>query len=84
MVKKLSPEEAMRLLSAQAQELNMGYFDAEWMELDNAARANLGDSGMYEFNRYKLRLKLEGHQWENDARDILTGYIWDESEDHQE
>lgn len=53
----------------------------EWDELDNAAKANLGESGFQKFLRYKEQLKLDSHEWENDAQDILTGYIWDESEE---
>ena len=52
-----------------------------WDELDGAALVNLGDAGFAEFIKYKEELKRDGHDWRGDAYEILTGYIWDESED---
>lgn len=52
----------------------------EWKGLDGAARANLNDWQQSKFHQYKKRLYEEGHSWE-DAEEILTGFIWDESED---
>lgn len=52
----------------------------EWNELDGAARKNLNERQEREFNRYKNELYEDGHNWE-DAEEILTGFIWDESED---
>ena len=55
----------------------------EWNSLDSAAKANLGDDGTDSFNRfivYRDKLKSEGHEWADDACDILTGFIWDEIE----
>lgn len=54
--------------------------NSEWDELDGAADANLNEQGLREFFEYKKRLYEEGHSWE-DAEEILTGFIWDESED---
>lgn len=48
---------------------------SEWDSLDDAARANLSDPGA--FFEYKGRLKKEGSTWEDDAHDILAGFIWD-------
>ena len=66
-------------------ELLVGLFEVhtvdEWNELDNAASANIPKHRMEEFLRYKKSLKDDGHQWKNDAYDILTGFIWDESEE---
>ncbi len=56
--------------------LNM---NSEWNELDGAAEANLNEQSLREFYRYKKRLYEEGYSWE-DAEEILTGFIWDESE----
>lgn len=56
----------------------------EWDELDSAAKTNLGDSGFERFQRYKEELRKDGHAWRGDACDILTGYIWDESEEFNE
>lgn len=53
--------------------------DSKWHELDGAAEANLNEQGCREFLRYKKRLYEEGYSWE-DAEEILTGFIWDESE----
>jgi hypothetical protein len=53
----------------------------EWDSLDIAAKANLGTVGFEKFLRFKKQLRANGHHWENDAQNILTGYIWDESED---
>ena len=49
-------------------------------ELDGAAKSNLDDSGLAKYELYKKRLVAEGESEENmDA--ILTGFIWDESEE---
>lgn len=55
----------------------------EWDSLDDAARANLDDkpSSLAEFFRYKERLRSSGRAWQNDACDILTGFIWNEIEE---
>ena len=53
----------------------------DWGELDGAAKVNLNSQQLSEFYRYKAQLKRENHKWMNDARDILIGFIWDESED---
>ena len=53
--------------------------NSEWNELDWAAEANLNEQSLREFYRYKKRLYEEGYSWE-DAEEILTGFIWDESE----
>jgi len=53
----------------------------DWNNLDAAARSNLDISGFIQFQRYKEQLKLDGHTWSDDAEDILTGHIWDESEE---
>ncbi len=52
-----------------------------WNELDGAAEANLEGDALPEFYRYKEQLKSEGHKWQDDASDILSGYIWDASEE---
>ena len=56
----------------------------EWDGLDNAAKENLGDYGFERFLRYKGELRKDGHTWKDDAHDILTGYIWDESKKFDE
>ena len=56
----------------------------KWNELDSAARANLGEAGFEAFERYKQQLFRDGHEWDDDAYDVLTGYIWDESEEPYE
>jgi hypothetical protein len=53
----------------------------KWNSLDAAAEENLQVSSLSEFYKYKDRLKKDGHEWENDARLILAGFIWDESEE---
>lgn len=50
-----------------------------WNELDEAAEKNLTPLGLKIFHEYKDDLRQMGHKWENDAYDILSGYIWDES-----
>jgi len=40
------------------------------------ARANLNDSDLAEFHRYKDELKNDGEPWE-EAEDILSGFIWE-------
>jgi hypothetical protein len=52
-----------------------------WNELDEAAAKNLTPVGLKVFHEYKEQLRCDGHKWENDAYDILRGYIWDESEE---
>lgn len=56
------------------------FINTEWDELDGAALQNLNDRQQREFHRYKNELFEDGHSWD-DAREILTGFIWDESED---
>ena len=51
-----------------------------WNELDGAAEANLYPADCREFFRYKEELHREGHVWDNDAKAILTGFIWDTTE----
>lgn len=51
-----------------------------WNELDDDAKANLSLNGQRKFFLYKDELKRDGHQWGDDAEDILRGFIWDESE----
>lgn len=53
----------------------------KWISLDDAARANLRGADLSEFFRYRDRLRDEGHQWTGDAEEILTGFIWDNSEE---
>lgn len=55
----------------------------KWTSLDIAARANLHGAALSEFFRYRDQLRAEGHQWEGDAEAILTGYIWDNSEESE-
>ena len=55
--------------------------DGEWISLDDAARANLRGADLSEFFRYRDRLRDEAHQWTGDAEEILTGFIWDNSEE---
>lgn len=50
---------------------------SEWDELDEAAKVNLDDDCFTGFLKYKEELKLDGHDWNGDACDILRGYIWD-------
>jgi hypothetical protein len=52
-----------------------------WNELDGAAAKNLTPLALKVFHEYKDQLKQDGHTWENDASDILRGYIWDDMED---
>lgn len=54
----------------------------EWHGLDDEARANLGDvpGGIVRFVDRRDGLFTAGETWD-DAKDILTGFIWDESED---
>ncbi len=57
------------------------FFSEEyWNELDQAAKSNLRPCDQVEFVRYKEQLQREGHAWEDDARDILAGFIWEQSE----
>jgi len=56
----------------------------EWSELDCAAMSNLKGNSLSRFWDYKRDLKADGHTWLNNAADILTGYIWDESEEVDE
>jgi len=49
----------------------------EWNSLNSAAFANLNDSDLKEFFRYRKELFEDGHFWEHDAEDILKGFIWD-------
>lgn len=49
----------------------------EWNSLDLEAKANLCQHGMAAFMRYKNQLKSEGHKWQDDADDILRGWIWE-------
>ena len=53
----------------------------DWTELDRVAKINLKPHLQVEFHRYKEQLRQEGRAWEDDARDILSGFIWDNSED---
>ena len=53
----------------------------EWNSLDKAAKINLNEYYIEKFFKYKKSLKAEGHEWENDAEDILRGFIWDASEE---
>jgi hypothetical protein len=54
-------------------------YEEVFKELDAAARANLGDRGVREYEAYKVRLIADG-----DAPDevelILRGFIWDQAE----
>ena len=52
-----------------------------WSDLDDAARANLSSRDLAEFFRYRDNLRSDGHHWSDDAYVILTGFIWDASED---
>lgn len=52
------------------------YSTEDWSELDSAAKANLSAHDQAEFVRYKEQLRREGHAWDNDAHDILAGFIW--------
>lgn len=47
--------------------------------LDGAARANLSQQGVKRFMEYKARLLADGTS-AADINDILSGFIWDESE----
>lgn len=49
-------------------------------DLDNAARANLDESGVRDYLRYKQDLMQRGEPIES-MREILTGFIWDRSEE---
>jgi hypothetical protein len=51
--------------------------DSHWLRLNGAAKANLNDRKLSEFFRYRNQLEADGHAWEGDAEDILTGFIWD-------
>lgn len=55
------------------------YSTEDWSELDSAAKANLSAHDQAEFVRYKEQLRREGHAWDNDAHDILAGFIWEQS-----
>jgi hypothetical protein len=54
-------------------------YDQVFAELDGAARANLNDRGVHEYNRYKTELVAEGHS-PQEVEEILRGFIWDASE----
>lgn len=52
----------------------------DWNEFDEAARMTLEPHHRDEFHRYREQLRREEYAWEDDARDILAGFIWDNSE----
>ena len=54
--------------------------EEQWNELDSAARANLTDSQVAEYERYKQDLKQGGTEVKEGLK-ILSGFIWDESEE---
>lgn len=51
--------------------------------LDSAARANLAANGVREYERYKAELMASGEPPDS-IEEILTGFIWDASEDDEE
>jgi len=54
--------------------------DGEFNELDRAAKANLTAKGYVEYLDYKKELLAEGVEPNSDIKDILCGFIWDETE----
>ncbi len=56
------------------------FINTEWDELDGAAKNNLNVHQQGKSQQRKMELFEAGYSWE-DAEEILTGFIWDESED---
>jgi hypothetical protein len=57
---------------------------SEWGSLDSEARVNLPRHAYLKFLDYKISLADQGHEWKNDAEDILRGWIWNEIEYYEE
>ena len=51
-----------------------------WAELNYAAKTNLSPDKLKAFHKFKDQLREDGHKWEHDAYDILSGFIWDATE----
>jgi hypothetical protein len=48
-----------------------------WDSLNEAAKINLSNYNFLKFIEYKKKLIKDGHEWENDAVNILSGFIWE-------
>ena len=71
-IKRLGPD--YKIVALEEPTIN----ESLWDSLDAAAEANLDST--IEYYKYKAKLKKQCTTWE-DAECILTGYIWDESEE---
>ncbi len=54
----------------------------KWDSLDSDAEVNLQTKDFNKFIEYKKKIKEDGHCWDGDAEDILTGFIWDALEEY--
>lgn len=58
----------------------MTELDSQWSDLDAAAIANLSGFALERFYEYRDQLRSEGRDWCGDAQQVLSGYIWDNSD----